>query len=270
MRLFICFIVVIFGTAKTLIGQSQMIGFDSIFLAETKGFRLKKEERIKLMMEHKTIAIMPAAVSRFKGMFKPYPMDSLMQKSTAFRVQQMAYHTLQTTSRRDIPKIAVKPLIETNYILDSLYEAFPQSNVYDIIKALGVDAILIPDYQISVPRTGSYAAAGGLMIASALLGGRNYNRLPETTSTINYYVIDANMDLLFSINPNPEQFEIVDPASDRVPKVKIGNSELRKLPYVEHIYRIKNEKTRKIVNTISYTTLTIGILALLSIGYSMQ
>jgi hypothetical protein len=259
------------GYFKPMFSQSQLVKFDTTFLVSTlQGFGISQEDRVKLMFEHKTIAIMPAVVTRYKGMFKPYPIDSNARRLTALRIQQMAHYTLQTTSKKHIPRIDVKPILETNYILDSLYDAFPTSNIYDIIKALGVDAILIPEYSIKVPRAGAYAAAGGLMIATALLGGgNNYHNLPETSSTLNFHVVDANMNLLWSVS----QFEnrlIVDPQDEFKIKQNISGSELRKLPYVERIYKIKNEKTRKIVNTISYTTLTIGILALLSIGYSMQ
>lgn len=254
-----------------MFSQSQLVKFDTTFIVSTlQGFGRSQEERAKLMFEHKTIAIMPAVVTRFKGMFKPYPIDSNERRLTAFRIQQMAHYTLQTTSKKHIPRIDVKPIIETNYILDSLYDAYPESNIYDIIKALRVDAILIPEYMIKVPRTGSYAVAGGLMIASALLGGgNNFGDLPDISSTLNYYVVDANMNLLWTVT----QFEkrlIVDPQEEFKIKQNISTSELRKLPYVERIYKIKNDRKRKIVNTVCYVSLVLGLTVLMAVGYSRQ
>ncbi len=271
MRILFCIIAFTMGYFKPMFSQSQLVKFDTTFLVSTlQGFGLSQEDRVKLMFEHKTIAIMPAVVTRYKGMFKPYPIDSNARKLTALRIQQMAHYTLQTTSKKHIPRIDVKPILETNYILDSLYDAFPASNIYDIIKALGVDAILIPEYSIKVPRAGSYAAAGGLMIATALLGGgNNYHNLPETSSTLNYHVVDANMNLLWSVS----QFEnrmIVDPKDEYQIKQNISGSELRKLPYVELIYKIKNDKKRKIVNTVCYVSLVLGLTVLMAVGYSRQ
>ncbi|MFM1792684.1 MAG: hypothetical protein RLZZ252_1038 [Bacteroidota bacterium] len=271
MRILFCIIAFTMGYFKPMFSQSQLVKFDTTFLVSTlQGFGLSQEDRVKLMFEHKTIAIMPAVVTRYKGMFKPYPIDSNERRLTALRIQQMALYTLQTTSKKHIPRIDVKPILETNYILDSLYDAFPASNIYDIIKALGVDAILIPEYSIKVPRAGSYAAAGGLMIATALLGGgNNYHNLPETSSTLNYHVVDANMNLLWSVS----QFEnrmIVDPKDEYQIKQNISGSELRKLPYVELIYKIKNDKKRKIVNTVCYVSLVLGLTVLMAVGYSRQ
>jgi hypothetical protein len=271
MRIFFCLIIFALGYSKPLISQSQLVKFDTTFIASAlTGFELPKEEREKLMFEHKKIAVMPAVVSRFKGMFKPYPIDSNERRLTAFRIQQMAHYTLQTSSKQHIPRIDLKPIIETNYILDSLYDAFPASNIYDIIKALEVDAILIPEYMIKVPRTGSYAAAGGLMIASALLGGGNNNNyLPEISSTLNYYVVDANMNLLWTVTQF-ENRQIVNPKDEYQIKQNISSSELRKLPYVERIYKIKDDKKRRIVNTVCYVSLVLCLTILLAIGYSGQ
>jgi hypothetical protein len=77
------------------------------------------------------------------------------------------------------------------------------------------------------------------------------------------------MNLLWTVSQFENRY-IVDPKDEYQIKQNISATELRKLPYVERIYKIKNDKKRKIVNTVGYVSLVLGLTILMAIGYSRQ
>lgn len=247
-----------------LCAQSQWVRFDSTVLNGLQEIDVSWEESKEIAREHKTIAILPAAVEQFKGYRKPFPLESQNRSDISYKIQELVRNTLLTTSKKYQFHRDIQPLIRTNYLLDSLWGVMPTATDKEIFKALNVDAVIIPRYTINRPQTGNYIGYAASVLLSIALGTSSHARVPETTTDIIYWVKDCStLKTICKISQSQDRL-LVNPESDKPAVEKLNSSILRLLPYMERQYKIKNQKTRTVVKLSSGFAVTFGILYLLS------
>ena len=247
-----------------LSAQTQWVRFDSTVLNGLQEVEVSKEESKEIAKEHKTIAILPAAVEQFKGYRKPFPLEAQNRSDISYKIQELVRNTILTSSKKYQFHGDIQPLIRTNYVLDSLWGVMPTATQKDIFKALNVDAVIIPRYTINRPQTGNYIGFAASVMLSIALGTSSNARVPETTTDIIYWVKDCSTSKIICKISQTQDWQLVNPESDKPAIEKLNSSILRFLPYMERQYKIKNQKTRKVVKLSSCFAVTFGILYLLS------